>query len=196
VLGVALAGLLDEPFDYIPQATLSAVRGTPVYRSGDDLTPSLYAGLTWLRENTPAKSVVAVSNYYSSPGDDGEAPPEPVYAVYTAFGERRSFLGGWGWGPRALALGYERVLYGAVNPFPERLRLNEAVFREGDRGALATIVRRYGVGFLLVDKVHSSTITLATGKKVSRATSPRVERLGRRVFANEALEIYDVRGAS
>ena len=64
-------------------------------------------------------------------------------------------------------------------PIPERLALNEAVFQRGDARALATLVKRYGVRYLVVDHVH-------------RPASPRVAGLGRRVFDNRDVTIYAV----
>ena len=64
-------------------------------------------------------------------------------------------------------------------PFPERLRLNEAVFKRGDRTALQTLVHDYGVRYLLVDLVHGG-----------RAAN--VASLGRLTFSNTDVAIYAV----
>lgn len=192
VLAVLLTPFLDLPLDGFPKIARAVITGEPAYRAGDDLTPPLYQGLAWVRDHTRGDAVLAVNNQYSSPGDDGEAPPEPMYSLYSGLTERRMFLEGWGSGPQALEIGLFAVVYGFEEPFPQRTRLNERVFLHADRAALATLVGEYGVRYLLVDKVHTATLVLPSEKVVRRQVDPRVAQLGHRVFSNSALDVIAV----
>lgn len=193
LLGALLLAAPDQPFDALVPLARSAVTGTPSYAVGDDVTPELVEGLKWLRDTTPTSTVIATNNQYSSPGDDGEAPPEPMYHAYSALSERRVFLEGFGGTPQALQLGLFEVSYGLRHPFPERERLNDAVFLRANRESLAAMRERYGVDYLLVDRTHVAPLVLASQKYVRRSPSPRLRELGRLAFENSAVVIIDVR---
>ena len=64
------------------------------------------------------------------------------------------FLEGWAYSQRAFAEGYAEVGEGRINPFVDRLRLNQAAFMRGDRQALQTMAQRYGVRYLVIDQVN------------------------------------------
>jgi hypothetical protein len=173
VCAVAAVGLLDQPLDLAPQDVHRLRDAQPLYDTGGHgLSRDLYRGLVWIRANTPADSVLAVDNHDVFPGDG-------AYFDYAAFAERRTFLGGWVFANRSSELGYSISSAKPLFPFPGRLRLQDRVFRRGDRRALHTLVRTFGVRYLLVDRANGN------------ATSA-VARLGRKVFANDAVTVYAV----
>ena len=173
-----VAGLLDLPLDHGAGVVHRVRDGTPLYSpSTSGITRGLYGGLAWLREHTSENAVVAVNNHYER---DGELL-YPSYYYYSGFGGRRIFLEGWAFSARARALGYQGVLEGRFVPFPERLRLNEAVFERADRRALRILVRDHGVRYLLVDRVHGTA-------------SPLLAQLGSVVFSNPDVTISAVGG--
>jgi hypothetical protein len=145
---VVVTGALDTPLhvgDLLVQPLVHDrslyAHDTPASRG---LTPTLLEGLTWVREHVPTNAVIAVNNQYSD-----SQRQSPTYYYYSAFGERRIFLEGW----------YDTVpAAGTANPdqtpFPRRLLLNDALFAQGSRAALAVMERRYRVGYLLVDLRH------------------------------------------
>jgi hypothetical protein len=171
VLGVSA---LDAPLDVFPHLIHESRKGTLYVHGGTGLTTDLYHGLRWIRANTSSRAVLAVSNY-SVDGDNPEF--DDVY--YSAFAERRTFLEGWAYTMKTLKRGPGYRLQRSNCPFPRRLRLNDAVFQRGDRKALRTIVRDYGVRYLVVDRVHGGE-------------PARVASLGRRVFSNPAVAVFAV----
>ena len=78
---------------------------------------------------------------------------------------------------RAFAEGYAEVGEGRINPFVDRLRLNQAAFMRGDRQALQTMAQRYGVRYLVIDQVNGY-----------RADLPALERAGRTVYRGRGSE--------
>ncbi|MDX6511106.1 MAG: hypothetical protein QOE36_610, partial [Gaiellaceae bacterium] len=169
VVTILAAAALNVPLD------LTVPHG--YQRAGSGLTPGLLHGLDWVRTHTPATAVLAANNYWA---DSRTRLPDDFY--YSAFSERRVFLEGW-----VTSLAWWRMDPAAAArgeaAYPERLSLNEAVFQRADRHALATLVNRYGVRYLVVDHVH-------------RSASPRVARLGRRVFDNRDVTVYAVGSAA
>lgn len=173
---VMLAGAVNLPLDHGPQIAWRLRHGHVLYLQGSQgLTSELFRGLAWVRDHTDEDAVLAVNNYYARYG----VHKVPTYVYYSAFAERRVFLEGWYYAPVSHALGSEAVITGRALPFPDRLALNEAVFRRGDRRALRILARRYGVRYLLVDAVH-------------RGAAAKVRGLGRLVFANRALSVLEV----
>ncbi len=128
---------------------------------GPRITPGLYAALTWIRGHTPPQSVIAVNNQFV-------AFVGPFEFEYSAFAERRVFLEGWGYSQRSFDRGYEKVARGLINPFADRLELNDAVFRSGNRSALQTMFTRYGVRYLLVDEVNGYPADMQTLASLDR----------------------------
>jgi hypothetical protein len=169
------AAALDAPLDVFPHLIHESRRGTLYVHGGTGLTTDLYRGLRWIRANTSSRDVLAVSNY----SVDSQNPEfDDVY--YSAFAERRTFLEGWAYTMKTLKRGgFSPRLKRSNSPFPRRLRLNDAVFQRGDRKALETIVRDYGVRYLVVDRVHGGD-------------PARVASLGRRVFSNPAVAVFAV----
>jgi hypothetical protein len=173
LVGVLTAAALNIPLD-LGQGLFDAWRGSrSFYIRGTGLTSGLYQGLEWLRDRTTPDDVIAVSNYSVDPN-------KPAFddLYYSAFAERRIFLEGWLYSIKEQRLG-DSIITGPHMPYPERLRLNDAVFQGGDRNALRMLVRNYGVRYLLVDLVHGGHID-------------RVAALGRLVFSNSDVAIYAV----
>jgi hypothetical protein len=171
-IAFVLVGVLDTPLQSTP-LLVSALRAgsTPYARDSplsEGLTPGLQQALAWIRTNTPASAVLAVNNQSSS-----RAGLIPTYYYYSAFAQRRVFLEGW-----TDTIPASTLPYGAV-AFPGRLALNDAVFLHADRRALGVMERSFGVGYLLVDRVHGPL-------------QPRLATLGRVVFANQAAIVYRV----
>jgi hypothetical protein len=173
---VALATAVDAPLDSLPGVFHRSAGSTLWYSDQPDLTRGLLAGLKWVDRNTATDAVLAVNNQYIG----AERVPEAAnYLYYSAFSERRVFLEGWLYTSEATRLGYNDVVAGRAVAFPERQRINRAIFERADRGALEQAVRDYGVGYLVIDRTHNSA-------------SPRVGSLGRKVFGNVDVDIYAV----
>ena len=85
---------------------------------------------------------------------------------YAAFTERRIFPGGWGYSQRSKDDGYTEVSSGRLNPFANRLALNDAVFSDGSPAALETLRDEFGVRYLLVDRVNGPPSDLADSSAV------------------------------
>jgi hypothetical protein len=169
-----LVGLLDTPL-HTGNFVVPPVRaGRHLYASDSPdargLTAGLQQALAWIRRHTPTNAVLAVNNQFS---DSNRQSPD--YYYYSAFGERRVFLEGWVDTIPAADLRDPRM-----TPFPERLRLNNAVFYVGDARALRVLQRDYGVRYLLVDRIHGPV-------------NPRLARLASAVFANPSATVYAVR---
>ena len=103
----------------------------------------------------------------------------PTFVYYGAFAERRVFLQGWLFTATAWKIGGEDVRELRKVPFPERLRLNTAVFERADRTALRVLVRDYGVRYLVDDRIQGKA-------------SPELGRLGRLVYQNPSVIVYAV----
>ena len=177
-VAVAVAAALDIPLDHAPRSVLRPPDRAPlfVWQSEPQMASGLYRGLVWIREHTSRGAVLAVDNYH----ERLQYGRRPQYFYYSAFAERRVFLEGWLATPRAWKLGGEEVAVGRKMPFPRRLALNEAVFRRADRGALRTLARNHGVRYLVADRVRGGRV------------SPRLPRLARVVFSNDAVAVYAV----
>ncbi len=164
VLVVVLAALVNVPLDAIAPLARVEADGTRL-SAGDDVTPQLHEGLEWIREHTPADAVLAVNVHDTNRGRFDNF-------VTSALAERRVFLEGWLYSILTREATPREVARGLEQPFPERKRLNDAVFA-GDRTAAQTLRRRYGVRYLVVDKLHGA----------------RRPELGTLVFTNAALDI-------
>jgi hypothetical protein len=167
VLVAVLAAALNVPLDTIAPLARAHANGTTL-SAGDDLTPELYDGLSWVRRNTAKDAVLAVNVHDTNRGRFDNF-------VHAAVAERRVFLEGWLYSILTRSATPREVARGLEQPFPERKRLNDAVF-EGDRAAAEILVRRYGVRYLVVDKLHG------TGGERARA-------LGELVYSNPDVEV-------
>jgi hypothetical protein len=140
---LVLVGAFATPFDNLRAAVENAPGGASL---GKPMSPGLYRGLTWIRDNTPTDSVLAVNNQWIDAADT-----VPLEFNYSAFGERRVFLEGWGYSQRTRELGYAMVVAGA-NPFAGRLAVNESAFADADPRALLIMAREFGVDYLVADR--------------------------------------------
>ena len=173
---IAVWAAADFPIDNAPKF-MRWLRGETTYSQEDRaLSSELLTGLRWVRANTDPDAILAVNNQRLLQ----RFPSNGYYWYYSAYSQRRVFLEGWVYTDRARRLGYTRVQDEAFHPFAERAALNRRVFEQADPAALATLVRDFGVGYLLVDKQHGTA-------------SPELGKLGRVVFENMALVVYDVR---
>lgn len=166
---------LLRSFERPPPAEASA----PEY-----VTSELYHGLRWVQSHTPASAVLAVNIHESL----GTTMFKDCY--YAAFAERRMLLecqttGGTG---DYFATPYPSYAQALENPssfpFPDRLRLELAIFGHGDRSAVRAAARRYGVRYLLVDltPTHDGTPAMVE----------RLTRVSHLVFRNSALAVFQV----
>jgi hypothetical protein len=156
---VLVVGILDAPIGKL----IPALTNAPVTQEkGRRITPELYGALTWIRDNTPADSVIAVNDQYTFTFTG------PFEFDYSAFSERRVFLEGWGYSARLRDQRYDQVATGQGNPFAGRLKLNEAAFMRGDRRALRIMADRYGVRYLVVDQVNGYPADLQALGRVGR----------------------------
>ena len=170
VAAVVILGGLDTPLDNGPR-WLKDER--PLYEAFvGGMSGGLYEGLRWTRDHTGSDEVLAVNR---GPADNPEAPASSRYFYYSAFSERRVFLEDWSFATKTYDVG-------ARDPFPERVRLNQAVFERADPKAIRTLVRDYGVTHLLVDK-HVPGV------------SPLLAQRGRLVFSNRAVAVYALRAS-
>ena len=163
------AAAVNVPLDTIEPLASARRSGTSLSR-GDDVTPSFYDALTWIRRNTPQDAVLAVNHHHTNHGRFDNF-------VSSAFAERRVFLEGWLYSRLTVRTTYLAVASGRDMPYADRKRLNDAAFR-GDREALGVLTTRYGVRYLVVDKLHAE-----------RAERPNVGRL---VFSNAAVDVIAV----
>lgn len=169
-------GALDLPLDHVQQISDRVRDGKPLYPvDASAVDQRLYNGLRWLRHNTSTRDVLAVNNHLVWV----EGIAIPAYYDYAAFSERRVFLGGWLYSAKTWKIGGDPVVHLRAFPYPVRLRLNDAVFLHGDESALKTMVTRYRVRYLVVDRLK--------GPK-----PPPGWHLGRVVFSNPAVAIYAV----
>ncbi|MDX6409528.1 MAG: hypothetical protein QOE13_2599 [Gaiellaceae bacterium] len=169
-------GALDLPLDQGPNA-VDRLRSGAAFSEAHEtgLSRGLYQGLTWIRANTTTNAVLAVNNYRQGNSQHGPA----TYFYYAAFSERRVFLEGWLFTSAAWNILGEDALTSKRIPFPERFRLNEAVFKHADQKALKILVRKYGVRYLVDDKAQGNA-------------TPALAHLGKVAFSNPAVTVYAV----
>ena len=173
---VVAIGALDIPLDQGPNAVDRLRSGAPFHNAYETgLSRGLYQGLSWIRTNTSTDAVLAVNNYRERNAHYYGA----TYFYYSAFSERRVFLEGWLFTVASWNILGEDALTSKRVPFPERYRLNEAVFKRADPNALNVLVRDYGVRYLVADKVQGTF-------------TPALSRLGRVAFDNPAVTVYAV----
>jgi hypothetical protein len=170
---VVAVGALATPIGSLWGSVTDPDRELP----GKQVTPQLYAALRWIGHKTPSDSVLAVNNHWI---DDQRAAA--LAFDYSAFAERRVFLEGWAYSQRSFAEGYAKVGAGLINPFADRLKLNEAAFERGDPRALRTLEKRFGVRYLVVDQVNGYAADLSA-----------LTRAGRTVYRGPGVMVFDLR---
>jgi hypothetical protein len=163
---IVALGFIDTPVDRVVPAVIDR---PPAVADREGATPDLLQALSWVREETPTDSVVAVSN------------PGLFNFDYAAYGERRLFLGGWGYSQRSRDAGYGEVAAGRVNPFANRLALNDAVFRRADPDAARTLADDFSVDYLFIDRVNGPVADLGA-----------LSDLGTRVFENPDAAVFEI----
>lgn len=143
-LGLIGVGAFDAPVDrfsdVISAERLAVTISSPSTNLSYGLTPGMYGGLTWVRENTPADSEIAVNNHYSN-----DSMTTSAYYYYTAFSERRAYLESWDY----TAKGFDPSRAG--DPYPERREINDAAFTDSTPANLERL-REQGVDYMVLDK--------------------------------------------
>ena len=180
VIGALIVAALNTPLDVTPHVVDRVLAGHPPYvQAGRQVTPGIAQGLNWVRRHSSPDAVLAVNNYSTHRARRHRPAPTPDEYIYSALAERRVFLEGWVYANRSFEIGAGAVSAGRRQPFPVRRRLNDAVFRRADRHALSILARRYGVRFLVVDRIHGDA-------------SPRLGQVARLAYGNRDMTIYSV----
>jgi hypothetical protein len=170
--GAAALGLvliIDAPVsDHSPKQAWRALDGQVTYRQTHaNMTPELYAGYRWVRDHTGTGDVLAVSNLFANADHTDPRSCEP-----SAFAERRTMA--------SCASDGTNEPYGRLHGDLSRLRVNAAIFAQGNRDALAYAQQLYGVRWLVADRLHGRI-------------DPKVYRLGRVRFRNSQVAVIEVR---
>jgi hypothetical protein len=143
---VVLVGAIDIPVQKIRPALSASIAP-----DADVMSPELYDALTWIRDETPQESVIAVNDQMTEIG--------PYEFDFGAFSERRVFLAGWGFsGDRSERAPLQAG--GGANPYPERLSLNQQAFERPDAVILDVLSEEFGVRYLVVDEVNGTPADL------------------------------------
>lgn len=171
--GCVVLAFLNTPLDWFPGISGKAIDGPAYVSEPPGLTAGLYRGLLWVRDNTDVNSVLVVNNH--SIYRDGR---DSKYFYYSAFAQRRVVLESWDYTRQAAASNL-LSLDAAHTPFPRRLELSQAVFRNADEIAMRTLAKGYGARYLVADKFHGSE-------------SPWLPWRARRVFSDGDVDIYAI----
>lgn len=140
---------------------------------GPGLSPSLFTGLRWLEGHTDEDAVLAVDNLRT----ETTRIYAPLYFYVAAFAERRTLMQGWEYTTRGAEMGATAVGLLEKQPFPGRLRLEDAVFERGSLPALRELQSRFGVTDLVVYRENGHA-------------GPRLRRIARLVYSNPAILVY------
>lgn len=194
IVGVVVVGLavwaIDRPLEGTPTYFWVALTApepgagytVPTGCSSRDLSPGLYRGLRWLADNASPDAVLAVNNQYLT-RDECRNATDGRYFYYSAFAERRVMLEGYySDDSEPYPSKPTAQKHPSATPFPQRFRINNAIFLHGDAAAVREAKRLYGVRYLVADKLHGLTVR----------QSASVRRLGKVVFANSAVDIVFV----
>jgi hypothetical protein len=171
-VAILLVGALATPFDNLRAAVDGDSGGASL---GKPMSPELYRGLVWIRENTSTDAVLAVNNQWIDSAD-----AVPLEFIYSAFAERRVFLEGWGYSQRTREQGFANVVTGE-NPFSGRLAVNESAFADADPEALSVLVGEFGVDYLVVDRFNGIESDIS-----------RLKSHGDIVFSNPAVLVLHI----
>jgi hypothetical protein len=174
----ALAGgAIAVPLTWAPSLAIRVASGRPLYDTWDKgLTAGLYRGLTWVRQNTPVDTVLAVNNFSVEPHRDAKE------FVYSAFSQRRVVLEGWDYTPETAKTGTFSLPL-PHTPFPGRVVAECAAIDFADPRAIAFLRDQYGADYLFADLVHG-------------AVSPLLGRRATLVFRDQDARIYRIPPAS
>ncbi len=170
MLPVLVFGALDVPVHIAPETVETGAE--PLYANGWGYVPGgLVAGLDWARAHSATTAVLAANNYQlQGPTPDPTLTSWPAYMYYSALSQRRVFLEGWF--ETAAVLGKSDA-----NPFPDRRKLNDAVFQRADPRALSILRAQYGVRYLIVDMVNGTA-------------GPALGTIARLAYENRDVKIY------
>jgi preprotein translocase subunit Sec61beta len=174
-LAVALAvpvTLADRPLDDFPARLKALKDGVPMnpvdQPDARGTTRELTDGLRWVRDNTPTDALFAVNVHLRTRAADSR------YFYFSALTERRMYLESWAYTPEGAARP------APLDPFPEQHVVNDRAVIAGSQADLDRL-RERGVDYILVDRIHG------TG-------SPALDDEAERVFSNDALLVYRLRG--
>lgn len=142
---------------------LNAINAKVTAMSNKPLTPGLYAGLSYLRDNTPVDALVGAHRSFQY------SPDNPRFFYYSAFAERRMLVEGW----QYMSPAYQEI---AGQRYEDMKRL----YITHNSKLAEIIIRKYDIDYLLVDKHGNQRIRFNT------------EDLLILKFKNEAVEIYQV----
>ncbi len=130
-------GAMGTVVDFVAPAARGEASAFAATDVDNTVTSEQYDAMTWLRENTPTDTVIATNIQ------------KPAAFTWSAFAERRVFLGGPLYTRRSFDRGYDESTSGPGELFPERALLNTAALG-GDAGALALLAGS-GVDYLVID---------------------------------------------
>lgn len=173
VVVVLAAAMVNVPTDYRSRFGHLWSGESVQAEIGPGLSPDLFTGLRWIEGHTDEDAVLAVDNL-RTPTTRIYAP---LYFYVAAFAERRTLMQGWEYTTRGAELGETAVGLLEKQPFPQRLRLEGAVFERASLPALRELQSRFDVTELVVDR------------ETGRAT-PRLSRIARLVYSNPAILVY------
>jgi hypothetical protein len=168
VVPVAAALLVGVALADRPLDIIPAYGSVPDRPDARGTTRALTDGLRWVRDNTDPDDLLAVNVHLRDRGTDSR------FFYFSALTERRMFLESWNYTPKGAARN------APDDPYPERRAINDGAIIDGDPADLEAL-RRAGVDYVLVDRVHG------TG-------SPALDDEAERVFSNDALLVYRLRG--
>ncbi|MCW3002078.1 MAG: hypothetical protein JWQ20_1376 [Conexibacter sp.] len=169
--GAALAALvliIDMPvWDQTQKKSWSTLDGGVTYpHANANMTPQLYAGYRWIRDHTDTDDVLAVSNLFAD-----QRHSDPRYCEPPAFAERRTLV--------SCPSDGTSEYYGRLKGDTERFVLTQAIFANADRDALRFAVQKYGVRWLVADRIHTQV-------------NPKVSELGRIAYKNSQITVIAV----
>lgn len=173
VLVVLAAAVINVPTDYRSWFGHLWSGESVQAEIGPGLSPSLFAGLRWIEGHTDEDAVLAVDDLRT----ETTRIYAPLYFYVSAFAERRTLMQGWEYSTRGAELGATAVGMLEKQPFPERLRLEDAVFERASLPALRELRSRFGVTDLVVYRENGRA-------------SARLRRIARLVYSNPAILVY------
>ena len=125
------------------------------------LTPSMYAGLNYLRMHSPVNSIIAGYRSFWLNDED------PRYFYYSAFAERRFLVEGWAY----MSPEYQMVAQ-------ERYEDIKKLFSTRDAKIAEIIIKQRNIDYILVDKGHKQKLRF------------QWQNILDNVYSNEDIEIY------
>jgi hypothetical protein len=142
----------------------------------DTLLEQYYAGLDWLRTQTPTDAVILSRH---------EAMLISVYAERRAYYESGIFT------PQALKAG-------TYNAFPERSALQARFFTDPDEDLVSEMTASYGDVYLIVDNAWADGqyFRLRLSAEPLGGRPENLANLAALVYSNDAIQIYRLKGSN